>query len=144
MSGLGPARVKTRLGEACTELFSQLPSSERSCQYNRLPHRRNRDGSSTRKLENGVFTQPGSKGDLKQRMIDARSSLNSRHFIDATVASRGLADHSTGSRGDCCVRLNYTFGAAPIDAHSSLGADAKFGVSKPRNIRRRQLATPLS
>ena len=57
---MGPARVKTRLGEACTELFSQLPSSERSCQYNRLPHRRNRDGSSTRKLENGVFTQPGS------------------------------------------------------------------------------------
>ena len=57
---LGPACVKTRLGEGCAELFSQFPSSERSCQYNRLPHRRNRDGSSTRKLEAGVFTQPGS------------------------------------------------------------------------------------
>jgi hypothetical protein len=44
MSALGRACVKTRLGEGCAALFSQLPSSERSCQYNRLPHRRNRDG----------------------------------------------------------------------------------------------------
>src|ERR1700720_2462280 len=56
-------RVKTRLGEGCAELFSQLPSSERSCQYNRLPCRRNRDGSSTRKLDIGVFTQPGPQAD---------------------------------------------------------------------------------
>jgi hypothetical protein len=34
MSGVGPGRVKTRLGEGSAELFSQLPSSERSCQYN--------------------------------------------------------------------------------------------------------------
>jgi glutathione S-transferase len=33
--------------------------AERSRQYNRLPYRRNRDGSSTRKLDIGVFTQPG-------------------------------------------------------------------------------------
>src|SRR5450631_1298959 len=52
-----PGCVKTRLGEGCAELFSQLPSTERSCQYNRLPYRRNRDGSSTRKLDIGVFTQ---------------------------------------------------------------------------------------
>src|SRR6266849_7744351 len=50
--------VKTRFGEVYAELFSQLASSERSCQYNRLPHRRNRDGNSTRKLGIGVFTQP--------------------------------------------------------------------------------------
>src|SRR5450631_1063327 len=59
-----PGCVKTRLGEGCAELFSQLPSSERSCQYNRLPHRRNRDGSSTRKLDIGVFTQPRPEADL--------------------------------------------------------------------------------
>jgi hypothetical protein len=59
-SAQGPGRVKTCLGEGCAELFSQLPSSERSCQYNRLPHRRNRDGSSPRKLGIRVFTQPGS------------------------------------------------------------------------------------
>jgi hypothetical protein len=56
-----PGCVKTRLGEGRAELFSQLPSSESSYQYNRLLHRRNRDGSSTRKLGVGVFTQPGPK-----------------------------------------------------------------------------------
>jgi hypothetical protein len=29
-----PGCVKTRLGEGCAELFSQLPSTERRCQYN--------------------------------------------------------------------------------------------------------------
>src|SRR5216684_376851 len=57
--GIDPGCVKKRFGEGGAELFSQLPSSERSCQYNRLPHRRNRDGSSTRKLDIGVFTQSG-------------------------------------------------------------------------------------
>jgi hypothetical protein len=61
---IDPGCVKTRLGEGCAELFSQLPSSERSRQYNRLPYRRNRDGSSTRKLDIGVFTQPGPISDI--------------------------------------------------------------------------------
>jgi hypothetical protein len=60
MSAFDLGCVKTRLGEGRAELFSQLPSSERSYQYNRLLHRRNRDGSSKRKLGVGVFTQPGS------------------------------------------------------------------------------------
>src|ERR1035441_5732836 len=64
-----PGCVKTRLGEGCAELFSQLPSSERSCQYNRLPHRRNRDGSSTRKLDIGVFTQLGHQPDMPGRSV---------------------------------------------------------------------------
>src|ERR1700704_5864304 len=63
-SGFDLGCVKTRMGEECAELFSQLPSSERSCQYNRLPYRRNRDGSSTRKLDIGVFTQPGPISDI--------------------------------------------------------------------------------
>src|SRR2546429_7911463 len=67
MSAFETGCVKTRLGKGCAELFSQLLPSERSCQHNRLPHRRNRDGSSTRKLEIGVFTQPGSKGDMRPR-----------------------------------------------------------------------------
>jgi hypothetical protein len=67
MSVVGLGCVKTRLGEGCAELFSQSPSSERSCQYNRLPHRRNRDGSSTRKLDIGVFTQPGSNSEVGAR-----------------------------------------------------------------------------
>jgi O-methyltransferase domain/Dimerisation domain len=67
MSVDDPGCVKTRLSEDCVELFSQLPSSERSCQYNRLPHRRNRDGISTRKLDIGVFTQAGPETDISQR-----------------------------------------------------------------------------
>src|SRR5450759_1211425 len=63
MSVLGPGCVKTRLSKRGAELFSQLPSSERGCQYNRLLHRRNRDGSSTRKLAIG-FTQPGSNSEM--------------------------------------------------------------------------------
>ena len=53
--------VKTRSGKGGAESFSQLPSSESVASTNRLLHRRNRDGSSTRKLAIGVFTQPGSK-----------------------------------------------------------------------------------
>src|ERR1700676_560526 len=49
--------VKTRFGEGRAELFSQLRSSESRYHYNRLLHRRNRDGSSTRKLGVVVFTQ---------------------------------------------------------------------------------------
>jgi hypothetical protein len=64
ISGFDPGCVKTRLGEGCAELFSQLPSPERSCQYNRLPYRRNRDGSSTRKSDIGVFTQPRPKPEV--------------------------------------------------------------------------------
>jgi putative transposase len=36
---MGLGCVKTHLGEGRAELFSQLPSSERGCPYNRLPHR---------------------------------------------------------------------------------------------------------
>src|ERR1700750_62363 len=72
MSALGPGCVKTCLREGCAELFSQLPSSGRSCRYNRLPHRRNRDRSSTRKFGIGVFTQPGSKSEVELAEADFR------------------------------------------------------------------------
>jgi hypothetical protein len=60
MSAWSRGCAKTRSSQRCTELFSQLPSSDRSCQRNWFPHRRNRDGNSTRKLNVGVFTQPRS------------------------------------------------------------------------------------
>jgi hypothetical protein len=50
--------VKTRSSQGCTELFSQWPSSDRSYRCNWFPHRRNRDGNSTGKLNVRVFTQP--------------------------------------------------------------------------------------
>src|SRR6476659_5986900 len=46
------------LGQWRRRIVFSMPPSERSCQHNRLLHRRNRDGSSTRKLAIGVFTQP--------------------------------------------------------------------------------------
>ena len=61
-----PGCVKTRFGKGRAELFSQLPSCEGSCQHNRLPHRQNRDGSSTEKLDIGVFTQPGPLADIEK------------------------------------------------------------------------------
>src|SRR5471032_1850567 len=88
MSGWGPGCVKTRLGEGCAELFSQLASSERSCQYNRLPHRRNRDGSSTRKLDIGVFTQPGSKVALTASDCDFRYSPQKRTQLRTSLEVR--------------------------------------------------------
>src|ERR1700694_439282 len=63
-SEFDPGCVKTRSSQGCTELFSQLPSSDRSCQRNWFPHRRNRDGNSTRKLNVRVFTQPRSDSEV--------------------------------------------------------------------------------
>ena len=79
MSAPGPGCVKTCLGEGCAELFSQLPSSGRSCRYNRLPHRRNRDGSSPRKLGIRVFTQPGSKTEVPPLKYRFRSTPKNGH-----------------------------------------------------------------
>src|ERR1700676_3273546 len=70
-----PGCVKTRLGEGCAELFSKMPSSERSCQYNRLQHRRTRDESSTRQLDVGVFTQPGPDPDMPRSASAERGIL---------------------------------------------------------------------
>src|SRR6202790_5242555 len=68
-SVLGPGCVKTRSSQGCTELFSQSPSSDRSCQCNWFPHRRNRDGNSTRKLNVRVFTQPRSKTEVAAESV---------------------------------------------------------------------------
>src|SRR3982074_2498061 len=63
-SAQGAGLALVVLASGCAELFSQLPSSERSCQYNRLPYRRDRDGRSTRKLGIGVFIHPGPVTDM--------------------------------------------------------------------------------
>src|SRR5450759_1012951 len=46
------------------ELFSKIPSSGRCCQRNWFSHRRNREGSSTRKSRVRVFTQPRPNSDM--------------------------------------------------------------------------------
>jgi hypothetical protein len=54
-------------------LFSQLPSSDRVASAIGIPHRRNRDGNSTRKFDVGVFTQPGSKPEVPPLKWEVRS-----------------------------------------------------------------------
>jgi hypothetical protein len=86
MSASGPGCVKTRSNQGCTELFSQLPSSGRSYQCNWFPHRRNRDGNSTPKLNIGVFTQPGSFS----------TEMGCPHHVRSTPVSDRIADMASG------------------------------------------------
>src|SRR6266446_6674075 len=63
-SGFDPGRVKTRSGKGGAESFSQLPSSESSCQHKPTLTSTKSRWSSTRKLAIGVFTQPGPIADF--------------------------------------------------------------------------------
>src|ERR1700716_2872726 len=77
---IDPGCVKTCTSQGCPELFSHLPSSDRSCQCNWFPHRRNRDGNSTRKLGVRVFTQPGSDSDVSEFTSEVCfAPMNGRH-----------------------------------------------------------------
>src|SRR5665811_659219 len=60
----GTGCVKTCLSQGCAELFSQLPSLDRTGKCNWFSHRQNREGISTRKLNVRVFTQPGPRAEL--------------------------------------------------------------------------------
>jgi hypothetical protein len=104
---MGRACVKTRLGEGCAALFSQLPSSERSCQYNRLPHRRNRDRSSTRKLDIGVFTQPRSKTEVPGFARHVRFTRRSRHRQAAPACPFGLELGHCSTQSACLKRAKF-------------------------------------
>jgi hypothetical protein len=73
--------VKTRSSQGCAELFSQLPSSDRSCQCNCFPHRRNRDGNSTRTFNVRVLTQPRSKTEVAPLEVHVRSTPQDQTFI---------------------------------------------------------------
>src|ERR1700720_3544218 len=64
MSASGPGCVKTSIRGECAELFSLFSSFDDACQSGYLLIQRNRDKSSTRKFEPGVFKQPGSKGEI--------------------------------------------------------------------------------
>src|SRR6476659_5082046 len=85
MSELVPACVKTRASRECAELFSPFSSFDCDCQCGSFPIQRNRDKSSARKFDVGVFTQAGSSTDLTAPKLDfplppkADSSRTSRH-----------------------------------------------------------------
>ena len=96
-SGFDPGCVKTRSSQGCTELFSQLPSSGRSYQCNWFPHRRNRDGNSTRKLNIGVFTQPGPVADIRPNSIHRAIRIGRR--ILSINSTEGENRSSSGPPG---------------------------------------------
>ena len=58
-SACGPGCVKSRTGQKYVESISLLPSREGGYGTVRLLNRRNREGSSKRKLNFRLFTQPG-------------------------------------------------------------------------------------
>jgi hypothetical protein len=79
MSEMGLGCVKTRSSQGWAELLSQLPSSDRSCQCNWFPHRRSRDGNSTRKFNVRVFTRPRSQTEVESHSRRVRSTPTSGH-----------------------------------------------------------------
>src|SRR5882757_8331158 len=71
VSAYGPGCVKSRTGEKCVESISLLPLVMAVVGTIRLSDRRNREGSSKRKLNFRFFTQPGSPAE----MLNARMTF---------------------------------------------------------------------
>src|SRR6266481_2444561 len=60
-SGFDPGCVKTCTSSECAELLSLFSSFGGDCQSGSFVIQRNRDKTSTRKFDVGVFTQPGTQ-----------------------------------------------------------------------------------
>jgi hypothetical protein len=88
MSAKGPACVKTRTRGESAELFSLFSSFVGACQSGSFLIQRNRDKRSTRKLDVGVFTQPGSKADLRRAPGHVRFSRKRTFYGRSTGANR--------------------------------------------------------
>jgi hypothetical protein len=104
-SAQGPGCVKSRLSQESTKLFSQLSSPGGGCQCNWFPYRRICDRCSTRKLNDGLFIQPGSKTEVSGLARHVRFTLRSIHRQPAPAypfgaknGSRVLLDHLIGGR----------------------------------------------
>jgi len=90
MSELVPACVKTRASRECAELFSPFSSFDCDCQCGSFPIQRNRDKSSTRKFDVGVFTQAGPLTDLGSSPLISGMLISDRIRIsDATASAVG-------------------------------------------------------
>src|SRR6478736_190277 len=88
MSELVPACVKTRASRECAELFSPFSSFDCDCQCGSFPIQRNRDKSSTRKFDVGVFTQAGSKPEKLNASICFPLCTGCTHITDSAPTSR--------------------------------------------------------
>src|SRR6267154_3398776 len=107
MSGPGPGCVKTCPSSECAELFSLFSSFDGDCQSGSFVIQRNRDKTSTRKFDVGVFTQPGSKSENSMRAYDFRFAPESRHCATESAcpfrATSGLMHRTkfTVARAPC-------------------------------------------
>jgi hypothetical protein len=78
--------VKTSTRGEVAELFSLFSSFDGACQSGSFLIQRNRDKRSTRKLDVGVFTQPGSKADLVVAKSNFRFTPHSGHPADTKAS----------------------------------------------------------
>src|SRR6202171_5679836 len=78
MSESGPGCVKTSVSRGCRELFSHFRLLAEVASAIEFPHLRNLERCSTRKLNDGVFTQPGSKADFGARNHHVRFTPTKR------------------------------------------------------------------
>jgi hypothetical protein len=74
-----PGRVKTCARGEAAELFSQFSSFDGASESGSYLIQRDRDKRSTRKLDVGVFTQPGSKTEVELANADFWFTPQSRH-----------------------------------------------------------------
>jgi hypothetical protein len=105
-SACGPGCVKSRTGQKYVESISLLPSREGGYGTVRLLNRRNREGSSKRKLNFRLFTQPGPMNgpeQLQQTHITNAPKIGCRMVIpsDWRVALKFCTMHPEASRSAC-------------------------------------------
>jgi hypothetical protein len=86
MSELGPGCGKNVHEQRMRRIVFSLSSFSGDCQSGSFVIQRNRDKLSTRKLDVGVFTQPGSKAALGPRLSKVCSSLNNGHGATAAAS----------------------------------------------------------
>ena len=119
MSALGPGCVKTSVSRGCRELFSHFRLLAEVASAIEFPHLRNLERCSTRKLNDGVFTQPESFPDISAvwTLVCFISTNGHCHQCVApaeywwpwrSIGSRRLQGHRSrrGRAGCCAARRN--------------------------------------
>ena len=99
----GPGCVKSRTGQKYVESISLLPSREGGYGTVRLLNRRNREGSSKRKLNFRLFTQPGPRADINRctnRHRTAETFGQILSWLLETVRLRSAPELAVGARAE--------------------------------------------
>src|ERR1700716_3606871 len=89
MSVAGPGCVKTSVSRGCRELFFHFRLLAEVASAIEFPHLRNLERRSTRKLNDGVFTRPGSNSEVGPLYRNVRSTLKSGRRRPAPACPKG-------------------------------------------------------